>query len=64
MAINRKIQVFASIREFFEKLPKIRPKLVQKLLSLCFNYSCEVFTYGNETNKRDNSKNHDYHGRS
>ena len=37
MAIYRKIQVFASIREFLEKLPKIRPKLVQKLLSLGFS---------------------------
>lgn len=37
MAINRKIQGFVSIREFLEKLPKIRPKLAQKLLSLGFS---------------------------
>ena len=37
MAINREIQVFAIIREFLEKLPKIRSKLAQKLLSLGFS---------------------------
>lgn len=37
MAINREIQVFASIREFLEKLLKIRPKLAQELLSLGFS---------------------------